>query len=146
MTVREQNEKKKEYLNGYRKKTRKIESLEEQKKSILADMRNAKAIEYSDMPKGAGKQSDLSDYVVKLEGLIERIEETKDQKNQMRIAIEEIIIGMENGIECDILRKRYIEMKEWDIIANELNYSKMQVYRIHGKALVNFYYSADDVS
>lgn len=146
MTVREQNEKKKEYLNGYRKKTRKIESLEEQKKSILADMRNAKAIEYSDMPKGAGKQSDLSDYIVKLEGLIERIEETKDQKNQMRIAIEEIIIGMENGIECDILRKRYIEMKEWDIIANELNYSKMQVYRIHGKALVNFYYSADDVS
>lgn len=138
MTVREQNEKKKEYLNGYRKKTRKIESLEEQKKSILADMRNAKAIEYSDMPKGSGKQSDLSDYIVKLEGLIERIEETKDEKHQLRIAIEEIIVDMEDGVECDILRKKYIEVKSWATIAEEIGYSVKQAQRIHGKALIHF--------
>jgi DNA-directed RNA polymerase specialized sigma subunit len=144
VTVREENEMKKEYLNEYGRKQRKIRSLQEQKQSIIESMQAAKAIEYSDMPK-AHKQTDLSDYIVRLERLYERIGEVEQEKYNLQMEIESYIVEMDDGIECDILRKRYIERKTWDTIADELNYSKMQVFRIHGKALANFKLKIQDV-
>lgn len=142
MTVKEQNEIKKEYLNGYKIKTRKIESLNMQKQGIMEVMQAAKAIEYSDMPKGS-KQTDLSDYMVKLENLAERIENIKHEQIILRMEIEEYIMQMEDGIECEILRKRYIEQKGWDTIASELHISERHVYRLHGQALLSFKYSTE---
>ena len=43
MTIREQNEKKKEYLSGYRRMTLKINSLAEQMRSISEIAESAKA-------------------------------------------------------------------------------------------------------
>lgn len=47
MTIREQNEKKKEYLNGYRRMTLKINSLAEQMRSISEIAESAKVTELS---------------------------------------------------------------------------------------------------
>ena len=49
------------------------------------------------------------------------------------------IIQTLNKVEDNILRSlltcRYIKFMSWENISQELNYSRMQVYRLHGKAL-----------
>lgn len=130
-------EEKKDYLKGYRRIYLKIKSLEEQKQSLIETTQSAKAIEYSDMPKGS-KQTDLSDYIAKLERLFEEIEDKKQELNNLRLDIESKIMKLQDGVESDLLRKRYIEFKKWEQICVEMNYSWKQIHRIHGKALKDY--------
>ncbi|BBF45070.1 hypothetical protein lbkm_3829 [Lachnospiraceae bacterium KM106-2] len=132
-----ENEKKKEFLLRYRIATRKIESLEEQRESLIRTMRSAKAVRYSDMPHG-NKQSDLSDYIVKLDEMINAITNTLAVKIQLQLEIEGNIVNMEDGLECDILRKHYIELKSFEEIAEELQYTYRHIIRMHSSALEHF--------
>lgn len=132
-----ENMRKQEYLNQYKNIMVKISSLEEQKMSLMESMRYAKSIEYSDMPKGSRKQSDLSDYIVRLDDLIDKIDTRKLECENLRLDIEDKIVDIECGIESDILRKRYIELKSWETICIEIGYSWKQTHRYHGAALKN---------
>ena len=137
MTVREENELKKEYLNKYKKLGYKIKSLEDQEASIQAEINAVRAIEYSDMP-GASRTADLSDYMVKLEQIAERISEAKRDRLVVRGEIESRVLDIQDGKESDILRRRYILGESWDDIAKEMHYTWRHTLRLHGKALHNF--------
>ena len=50
----------------------------------------------------------------------------------------EQIDGMEDVNMYHVLSSRYIGRKTFDEIAIEMNYSRMQINRIHGKALLEF--------
>lgn len=132
------NEQKKEYLNSYKKLCEKIRSLEEQIEALRELEQSAKSPKLSDMPKGSNTNKDLSDYIVKLEKLIKELSNTKLEKEERRLEIERRIGKMSDGIECDILRKRYIELKKWEQICVEIDYSWKQTHRLHSRALVNF--------
>ena len=132
-----ENEKKKEYLCSYKNLCRKLQSLEEQLQSLREVEQSAKIQQLSDMP-GGGLQKDLSDYIVKLDKVISRIIRTKADMNNRRLEIEDKIASMENGLESDVLRKRYLELKTWERIAEEVDYSVMGTYKIHGRALMHF--------
>ena len=45
---------------------------------------------------------------------------------------------MPDGIEADIFRKRYLELKTWEQICVDLDYSWRQTHRLHSKALSDF--------
>ena len=62
----------------------------------------------------------------------------KQECLNVKIGIENKITDMEDGIECDILRKRYLEDKKWEEICVEIGYSWMQTHRLHSNALKNF--------
>lgn len=130
-------EKKKEYLKSYRNLCHKIRSLQEQKKSIIETMLSAKAQSYSDMPTSS-RTSDLSDYMVKLEMIMQSIDNANAECMAIKIAIESAILKMKDGLESELLHKRYILFKSWDVISIDLGYERTQVYRIHGKALQDF--------
>lgn len=130
------NESKKDYLNEYKNLCYKLKSLEEQLQSLRVVNEAAKIQTISDMPKG-NKQSDLSDYICKIERLEEKIRVKKMECDTRRIEIEDHISEMKNGLECDVLRKRYIEFKSWENICIEINYSWRQTHYIHSKALKN---------
>ena len=134
MTKREQNEKKKEYLNRYRQAVRKYNSLQEQEKQLRSQMDGPKAIEYSDMPK-AHKQTDLSDYMVRLERILTRIANEKNEMQKIQLEIEEKIIDVMDGEQSRILYLRYIQFMKWEDICVEMGYSWRQVHNIHSKAL-----------
>lgn len=127
-------EAKKEYLNEYKKIYNKIKSLDDQKRSLIEAMEAAKPIQYSDMPHGS-KQSDLSDYIIKLERLYEKIGDMQSELVQRRCDIEKLIAELPDGIESSILHKRYIEFESWEQICVDINYAWRQTHRIHGKAL-----------
>lgn len=142
MTVKEQNEIKKEFLRGYKRISNRIKTLENQREEYRQEIESAKAVEYSDMPKGH-KQTDLSDYIVRLEKLEERIQTKLDEKKMEKLEIESCIATIENDIENEILYKRYIELKEWPDIAKEIGYSETQTYRYHGYALKSMKYDCE---
>lgn len=134
MTKREQNEKKKEYLNRYRQAVRKYNSLQEQEKQLRSQMDGPKAIECSDMPK-AYKQTDLSDYMVRLERILDRIANEKNEMQKIQLEIEEKIIDVMDGEQSRILYLRYIQFMKWEDICVEMGYSWRQIHNIHSKAL-----------
>lgn len=136
MTEKGQNEAKKQYLNRYKNTVLKYRSLLEQESAIRVEIEGAKAIEYSDMPKG-GHQTDLSDAMVRLERVLEKIEKKKVEMLNIRISIEERITDLEDGIQSRILYLRYIQFKGWEDICVEINYSWKQTHRLHSLALKN---------
>lgn len=131
MTV---TEKRVEYLKTYRNLCIKINSLQEQKDSIIEEMVNVRSQNYDGMPR-SGKQCDLSDHMVRLENILKSIDTAKAECLAIKISIESSILKMKNGLESALLHKRYILFKSWDTISKELGYERTQVYRIHGKAL-----------
>lgn len=137
MTVKEENETKKAYLNQYYNMTRKVNSLKEQQEDIRKDMECARAVEYSDMPKGTCK-TDFADYVARLEAIDTKIAIIKSEMQLRKMDIEESIANMPDGVESDILRYRYIKCMHWEDICKKIGYSMMHTHRIHGSALQHF--------
>ena len=103
------NDKKKEYLNSYKKACCKLRNLEEQLDAVRESKSSVQGLTYSDMPKGTN-QSDLSDYMVRVDNLLTKIEKAKIECLNAKLDIENKIADMEDGTECDVLRKRYLEI------------------------------------
>ena len=132
-----ENDKKKEYLKSYRNLCKKLESLEEQLQSLREAEQSAKVQSISDMPRGS-KQLDLSDYIVKLDVVFTKIIRARADCLKRKLEIESRIADMPDGIESDILHKRYLEFKPWEQICVDVGYSWMQTHRHHSKALASF--------
>lgn len=139
MTEREQNEKKKEYLNRYKNAVKKYQSLKEQEEALILEVNGPKGIEYDNvgMPKGSSRPSDISDYIVKVEDFLGKIDDKKKEMQQIRLEIEEKIADVEDGTQSKILYLRYIKFMKWEDICVELNCSWRQVHNTHSKALKN---------
>ena len=135
MTGKQLNDAKKEYLNEYKRITLKIISLEEQEATIRAEMESAKNQEISDMPRGGGGKSDLSDYMVRLERIQQKIAQKKAELRFKRLEIEEKIINIQDGQQSEVIRLRYLELLGWKEIRSKLDVSERQVYILHGEAL-----------
>lgn len=139
MTEREKNEKKKEYLNRYKNAAKKYQSLREQEEALILEVNRPKGIEYDNvgMPKGSSRPSDISDYIVKVEEFLRKIDDKKKEMQQIRLEIEEKIADVEDGTQSKILYLRYIKFMKWEDICVEVNCSWRQVHNTHSKALKN---------
>lgn len=135
VTGKQLNDEKKEYLNEYKRISLKIISLEEQEATIRAEMESAKNQEISDMPRGGGGKSDLSDYMVQLERIQQKIAQKKAELRFKRLEIEEKIINIQDGQQSEVIRLRYLELLGWKEIRSKLDVSERQVYILHGEAL-----------
>lgn len=129
------NEEKKKYLNGYRNVCLKIVDLKEQLESLRLAEQQAKGQQLSDMPKGGHRQQDLSDVIIRIETLKDRIDKEIVKSINRRIEIENTILGVEDATERRLLRLRYIEFLKWEEICVRMEYSWMQIHRIHKKVL-----------
>ncbi len=132
-TIKDENERKKEYLWGYRKHGKKISRISSEIEEIRS-MLLYPALKNDGIPHGSN-QSDLSDYAAKLtekeEALyLEGVEQVKAHKD-----IDYRINQLENEDERDVLFYRYIKGKRWWEIAELMGYSERHITRIHGNAL-----------
>ena len=128
-------EKKKEYLSSYRNMQKRIINLREQLESLREVERSAKGRRLTDMPKGGARQQDLSDLMVHIEELRDKISDKIWEANKIRVNIEDAIAGLRDADEQRVLRLRYIEIKKVGTISAEMGYSPRQINRIHGRAL-----------
>lgn len=135
----------KDFLRSYKNLFDKLKSLNEQLEALKVAKESAKLYPLSQMPK-SGKQSDLSDYIIKLDVLYTKIIQKRSECENRKLEIENLIADMPDGIEAAVVRKRYIEFKAWEVICVETNYSWAQVHRIHASALKSLNMIHNDTS
>lgn len=132
----EENEKKKEYLKGYRDNVEAANRIEEQIRELRADKLYPSYI-LSDMPRSYEKK-DLSDYAAKLYDLIEELKRTRFKRIDTYTKISRQMELMENERERQVLKYRYIDGHKWEDIAARMNVEWTQIHRLHKKALEKF--------
>ena len=65
--VKNENERKKEYLRGYRTNRRRVNRIDGEVTELRELAKSVKATDYSGMPHGSGNQKDLSDELARIE-------------------------------------------------------------------------------
>ena len=135
METWELNEKKKEYLNGYRDAKRREKRILEQIQQLRLDTMFP-CLQGDGMPRGSS-QSDLSNYMGRRDELEEEL------KQEMLNAITEYenihraIRRMKDEEEKEILERKYLMRQTWER-PEELDCDRSTAIRKHGNALENF--------
>ena len=128
----------KEYLLTYRIVKREIEDLDYRMAQLRLKYAAPSAINYSDMPKAHNTEHDLSEYVAKMDEMTDYMISKYTRLRGIEVDIYKRADQMQHQTERDILRTRYIDGLTWDQIALKLGYSRRNVTRIHGRALLHF--------
>jgi len=133
--VKNENERKKEYLRGYRTNRRRVSRLDGEVTELRELAESVKAIDYSGMPHGSGNQKDLSDELARIELLEKKLGEEKEKCIESYIAVEKQIKTVQNEDENDVLFYRYVKGLRWWEIAELMGCTDRWVHKLHGKAL-----------
>lgn len=133
--IREENEKKKEYLRRYHAAVLAEKEIQEEIEQLRMDKMFPGMIQ-DGMPHGSSC-GDLSAYAVQLEELMDNLKAQMEQRIQLRKEITQAIEEMPDETEKTVLRLRYIHWMKWEQIADRMGYSFRSITRIHGKALQN---------
>lgn len=135
--VREENNRKKEYLRKYLEAKRMQEVLEREIDELRLDRMIPGSPAQDGMPHGSGG-GDLSGYVARLDELDRKLRAQMYKKIQLRAEITEKIDAMSDETESLLLRLRYVHGLKWEEVAAKMDYSWKQIHRLHSKALNNF--------
>lgn len=132
-----ENECKKEYLKSYRQAIIAVKFIEEEIALLKLD-KISPSIKYSNVSNTGNHHTDLSDYMVTLEKLTNKLYSAKYKRIKLYSTILEKTEEMEDEIEKNLLRAKYIHMKTWEEVADIMGYGNTQIHRLHTKALLNF--------
>ena len=121
----------KQWLNRARRIDREIRALEE---VISSTRKRLESVTQSYSGDGAQSSKDPHkfDRLVELESLVN---EKIDEQIQIKTEILEAISQIRDRRQRIVLTEYYLNMKTWDQVAVEINYSWRQVMNIHGRAL-----------
>lgn len=131
-----ETEEKKEYLRGYQRAKKRERLIMEQIQQLRMD-KMFPCIQYDGMPH-VNNNSDLSEYMEKLDELMEKLGKEKLESVKKYTEIQERIKASTEGDEREVLERHYLMGKTWDKIIDEMGYSRTSVFRIHGLALKKF--------
>lgn len=132
----EENELKKQYLNGYKYARMRAKRVAEQIQQLRLDTMFP-CLQGDGMPRGSN-QSDLSDYMERHEELMEELEKEKLDAVTQYTDIHRAIKGMKNEEEKEILERKYLMRQTWDAIAEAIGCDRRTAIRKHGNALKKF--------
>ena len=135
--VREENNRKKEYLRKYLEAKRMQEVLEREIDELRLDRMIPGSPAQDGMPHGSGG-GDLSGYAARLDELDRSLHAQLERKLRIRKEITDKIDAMSDETENLLLRLRYIHGLKWEEVAVKMDYSWRAVHKIHSKALEHF--------
>lgn len=90
---------------------------------------------YSFAPSGGGDGRSLENTVAHIADLTRQLTAQRDKLVSLRQTLGSAIDAVPDARLRELLRLRYIEGLTWERISVRMNYSYMQVCRLHGKAL-----------
>lgn len=128
-----ENEKKKEYLLSYQKSLKREERILEEIQELRASKMFPSSVS-DGMPHGCGNK-DLSDYIVVIDEMIERLKKERLAGAIARDKIDRSIRALKSNTEQEVLRLRYIKGLKWENVAVESGYGWTHIHRIHSNAL-----------
>lgn len=121
----------KQWLNRARRIDREIRTLEEVISSTRGRLESVTQ-SYSGDGAQSTKDPHKFDRLVELESLVN---EKIDEQIQIKTEILEAISQIRDRRQRIVLTEYYLNMKTWEQVAVEINYSWRQVMNIHGRAL-----------
>lgn len=136
METWELNEKKKEYLSGYKYAKKREKRILEQIQKLRLDVMFP-CLQGDGMPRGSS-QSDLSDYMEKYESLMEELKKERLTALKEMQDIRQAIGNLKDEDEKEVLERRYILMESWDDISETMGCGRSTATRMHRRALSNF--------
>ena len=136
METWEENELKKQYLNGYKYARMRVERIEEQIQQLRLDTMFP-CLQGDGMPRGSN-QPDLSSYMEKCDELMEELKKEKLDAVARYTEIHRAIKRMRNDEEKEMLERKYLMRQTWEDIARKMYMSRRTALYKHGEALKNF--------
>lgn len=73
--------------------------------------------------------------ICKISEIEEEIKEIEEELYRRKQVVERAAKDLDNEDMVQVIRKRYIELKSWDVIANEIGHSKRWIFELHSKAI-----------
>ena len=125
----------KEELKDLRVISKIIDSKNRQLAQLKRYCTTIKSFDYSKEKTNGGKKQDFSDTVDKIIDLENEINKDIDDLIDKKIKMNDFIKSVLSGNEYAVIQMRYFEELNWLEIAIKLNYTEINIYKIHGKAL-----------
>ena len=129
----------KEYLGEIRRLTYVIEDYEKSLEMLRNDIASIQGISYDRDRVQVPASSDTTiNKIIRLDQLAKEVEDITIEKARLRARIVTQITMMKDWNYNQLLFKRYVEFKKFELIAVEMNYAYQSVVNMHGEALKKF--------
>lgn len=126
----------KEELKGYIETKREIEIIKEKLEYLCMTKGGVKSMVITDMPRGGSSEDDrLLEIMIEIEKLEKMYNKKRLKLMKQLNEIENVIDSLEEPIDRNIMRMRYIKNYTWERICVELNYSWNGIHKRHRKIL-----------
>ena len=123
-------------LNEYIEIKREIQKMEDKIEYIKEKKTSIKSMVITDMPRdGNGENDKIGELLAKIEELLSIYNKKQISLIEQQIKIEEAINKLDNSVDRNIMRLRYLEGMKWEKICVKVNYRWAQVHRHHKKIL-----------
>lgn len=139
LTDKELSQQAKDYFAQIRKTDRLIQRLKGTVATLRSGLTSQSYELKPDKVQSSGAKNPLESTMIKILDLERQITARIDELATMRNDTFSMIKNVPDLDQQNILIGRYIQLKEWDDIAVELNFSPKWVLKLHGKALLEFY-------
>lgn len=125
-------------LQGYRAIEKEINQIRDQIRTLERDAYSPRVSKLTGTPRAPSpdKGSTQEDMIAAIMSLCDKYDARVCELIKKRQRIEDAIGMLDNPDHCVILRARYIEGRSWRQIAQRHHISEAQVYRLHGRALL----------
>lgn len=138
MTDKELCQRAKDYFSQIRKTDRLIQRLTDTVNTLRSSLTSQNYELKPDKVQTSGAKDTLGETIVKIMSLEEDINARIDELVDMKQEAFTMINRIPDLDQQNILIGRYIQLKKWENIALELNFSIQWVYELHGKGLLAF--------
>jgi len=126
----------KEFLKQYGEAERQAERLKKEYQEEVERIGNIKSPADNDgMPHGTNISKTVELQAIRLAEKAEEYKEAQIYAMKKRQEVFDVIWNVP-GIEGQILYERYINLKNWDDVAESVHYSLQHVHRLHGAVLL----------
>ena len=138
MTDKELSQRAKDYFAQIRKTDRLIQRLTDTVNTLRSGLTSQSYELKPDKVQTSGAKDTLGETIVKIMSLEDDIDARIDELVDMKQEAFTMINRIPDLDQQNILIGRYIQLKKWEDIALELNFSIQWVYELHGKGLLAF--------
>ena len=126
---------KKEYLKRYKRAKQRIEAITTELENIRLEALPG-GIDYSrDKIQFSPSNSQMDDYVIKVETLINKLNKLKSDSVDICTEILNVISSIDDDTYQAVLHRRYILLQSWEELSESMHYSMHWVLLKHGEAL-----------
>lgn len=138
MTDKELSQRAKDYFAQIRKTDRLIQRLTDTVNTLRSGLTSQSYELKPDKVQTSGPKDTLGETIAKIMSLEDDINTRIDELVTMKKEAFSMISKVPDLDQQNVLVGRYIQLKKWEDIALELNFSIQWVYELHGKGLLAF--------